>query len=503
MAISFDRYIRITSGVGGGAAVRLRDLILRLFTTSERVPAGTAVEMDNITDVANYFGTGTPEYLRALFYFGFLSKNISAPNKISFGRWANVETSAKVFGARNGASPLATFNGVAAGSFKLTLGTHTADVTGIDLTASASLAAVATAVQTAIQAVVAGGVAWTGAIVAYDAPSNTFNLTSGDPGPAPVAVEAAAAGTPLAPLLGWGALAIFSPGVDAEEPVQSFIDSVEYSDNFATPVFIAELTDAQVLAIAQQNDTYNVRFHYSHKFDTDTQAAVLFALLGGLSGVSTTYGPLAAEFPELLPAAVLAATDYTRRNAVQNLMYQIAGLTPSVNTNALADVFDDNRANYYGRTQTAGQFIQFYQRGVMMGLPTDPVDMNVYFNEIWLKDAAGAALMSLFLSLAKVSANAEGRSQMLAVLQTVVDQAVFNGTISIGKPLSTIQKLFISNQTGDPDAWQQVFTLGYWLDIVLSSYVTTDGRTEWQAEYTLVYSKDDTVRRVRGTHVLI
>jgi hypothetical protein len=41
-----------------------------------------------------------------------------------------------------------------------------------------------------------------------------------------------------------------------------------------------------------------------------------------------------------------------------------------------------------------------------MGLATDPVDMNVYANEIWLKDAAGAAILSLLLSLGKVSANA-------------------------------------------------------------------------------------------------
>lgn len=503
MSISFSRYVAITSGVGGGAGVRLRDLILRLMTTSERVPAQTVVEMDNAEDVLSYFGAGSPEYLRAVFYFGFISKNISAPNKISFGRWADVETSAKVFGSRNGAAALAALTAINAGSFRLDLGGFAADVTGIDLTAAASLAAVATAVQTAIQAVVAGGVAWTGATVTYDAPSNTFNLVSGQAGPSDVSVTAAAVGTPLANLLGWGALAVFSPGVDPEEPVVSFIDSVQASDNFGTFAFIDELTDAQVLAVATQNDAYNVRFHYTVGFSVGTDAAVLYAALGGLSGVSWTYSPLATEYPELLPAAILAATDYSRRNSVQNYMFQLATLTPSVDGNALADVFDDNRANYYGRTQTAGQFNQFYQRGVMGGLATDPVDMNTYTNEMWLKDFAGAQIMSLLLSLAKVSANAEGRSQLLAVLQSVIDAAVFNGTISIGKPLTTIQKLFIGNQTGDPDAWQQVFTLGYWVDIVLASYVTTDGRTEWKAEYTLVYSKDDTIRRVEGTHVLI
>lgn len=504
MAISFSRYVAITSGVGGGFGVRQRDLILRLFSTSERVPARTVIEMDNADDVESYFGSTSPEYLRAVRYFGFVSKNISAPRKISFGRWANVETSAKIFGQRNGAAPLASLTAVASGSFRLTLGNYTGDVLGVSLTGAANLAAVASAIQTAVRAVVAGGVAWTAATVQYDAPSNSFNLTSGDLGtPGAVAVVAAATGTPLAPLLGWGAQAVFSPGVEAEEPLQSFIDSVEASDNFGSFAFIPALTDPQILAVATQNDSYNVRFMYLVGFDTSGEASTLYTALSGLSGVAWTYSPLATEYPELLPAAVLAATDYSKRNSVQNYMFQIATLTPSVLTNALADLFDANRANYYGRTQTAGQNIDFYQRGVMGGLATDPVDMNTYANEIWLKDRAGSQIMSLLLSLSRVSANQQGRSQLLAVLSPVIEQATFNGTISVGKTLTPVQKLAIGTLTGDDLAWQQVETLGYWVDIVLESYVTTDGRTEWKGVYTLIYSKDDVIRKVEGSHVLI
>jgi Protein of unknown function (DUF3383) len=503
MGISFTKYVQITSGVGGGAGVRERDLILRLFTASERVPAQTVVEMDDADDVASYFGISSPEYARAAFYFGFISKNISKPNKISFGRWAEVETSAKVFGQQNGAAALASFTPIATGSFNLTLGSYTADVTGINLTAAVSLAAVAAAIQAAVRLVVAGGAAWTAATVTYDAPSDSFNLTSGAPGIGAVGVAEPGAGTSLVSLLGWGPLAIFSPGVEAEEPVQSFIDSVETSDNFGTFAFVDDLSDAQVLAVATQNDTYNVRFHYTHAFRLESDAADLFAALSGLSGVSWTYAPLLTEFPELAPAAILAATNYSKRNSTQNYMFQQMTLTPSVVNTVLSNLFDAARANYYGRTQTAGQNIDFYQRGVMGGLATDPVDMNTYANEMWLKDAAGAAIMSLLLSLAKVSANAQGRSQLLAVLGTVIERATFNGTISIGKPLNINQKLTISTLTGDDNAWQQVFTLGYWIDVTLASFVTTDGRTEWKAVYTLIYSKDDVIRRVEGTHVLI
>lgn len=502
MAISFKRYVDIVSGVGGGAGVRLRDLILRLFTTNEKVPAGGVLEMESADEVGTYFGTSSAEYLRAVFYFGFISKNISAANKISFTRWASAITSAKIFG-KTGAAPLASFTPISTGSFRLTLGAYVGNVTAIDFTGLVSLAAVAAAIQTKIRAVTAGGAAWTAATVAYDAPSNAFNLVSGAAGVGAVNVEAATTGVPLATLLGWGAGAVFSPGVAVQEPVDALIASVARSNNFATFAFVQALDLAQQTAVAAQNDTYNVMFHYTIGFDTDTDAADLYAALAGYSGVSWTYSPLYTEFPELLPAAILAATDYEKRNSTQNFMYQFATLTPSVTDDTLADIFDPLRANYYGRTQTAGQFLDFYQRGVMGGLATDPVDMNTYVNEVWLKDAAGAQIMALLLALAKVSANTQGRAQLLAVLQTVVGKALTNGTISLGKPLTIQQKLYIGNFTGDDNAWQQVLRSGFWLDVGISSYVTTDSRTEWKATYTLIYSKDDAIRKVEGTHTLI
>ncbi len=501
MAISFKRYVDITSGVGGGVGVRLRDLILRLFTNSTLVPEKTVIEMDNATDVGTYFGTTSPEYKRAVFYFGFISKLITAPKKISFSRWADAAAAARIYGHTK-TFAVSQFTGITTGSFKLTLGAYTADLTGISFAAATTLSQVASILQTAIQAVVAGGADWTAATVTYNATAQRFELVGGVVGAEPVATAAAASGADIRALLGWDATAVFSPGVAAQEPLDAFIASVQASDNFGSFAFIQTITQAQALAVATQNDTYNVKFIFTLPIAAG-DAASYYGALSGLSGVATTLSPLSTEYPELLPSAILAATDYSRRNSVQNYMYQQATLTPSVSTDADANSMDASRVNYYGRTQTAGQFIDFYQRGVMMGLATDPVDMNTYANEMWFKDAAGAAIMSLLLSLARVSANSTGRGQLLAILQSVIEQATFNGTISIGKPLTTVQKLYIGNLTGDGEAWQQIYRLGYWLDCVLQSYVTQDGRTEWKAVYTLIYSKDDAIRKVEGSHVLI
>jgi hypothetical protein len=235
----------------------------------------------------------------------------------------------------------------------------------------------------------------------------------------------------------------------------------------------------------------------------EASAQAYYDALSGYAGIAVTLVKTADEYPEMIPMIILAATDYTARNSVQNYMFQIFNVTPEVTDTTESNQLDAIRVNYYGRTQQAGQFLDFYQRGVLMGLPVNPVDMNIYANEQWFKDAVGASIMELLLALAKVSANAKGRIQLLTQIQSVIGEALFNGTISVGKRLTTTQKLYIAEVTGDDDAWRQIENIGYWIDCVMQSYTTVDDRTEYKAVYTLVYSKDDVVRKVEGSHVLI
>jgi hypothetical protein len=209
------------------------------------------------------------------------------------------------------------------------------------------------------------------------------------------------------------------------------------------------------------------------------------------------------QFPEMFPMMIEAATDYTAINSVQNYEYQqVAGLTPSVTTDASKLAYDSLNVNYYGLTQQAGQQIAFYQNGNLQGqsITTNLIGMNVYVNEIWLKDAATVALMNLLLSVTQVPANNQGRSQILATLQSVINQALNNGTISVGKKLNTIQQTFIYDETGDPLAWYQVQNSGYYVNVVITS---SGNPAVYTATYTLIYSKDDVVSMIKGTHTLI
>jgi hypothetical protein len=232
--------------------------------------------------------------------------------------------------------------------------------------------------------------------------------------------------------------------------------------------------------------------------------AAYSADLAGVGGVALTLAPLASEYPEMVPGMIAAATNYNAPNSVQNYMYQQFNLTASVADGTTAELLDGLGINYYGQTQSNGQRISFYQDGVLTGaeVSTNITAMNVYVNEAWLKSAAEAALLQLLLTLPKISANNFGRGQILVILQSVINIGLSNGAISVGSILSAVQKMYITQIANDPNAWYQVQTNGYWVNVVIETYIESS-ITKYKAVYTLIYKKDDVVSKIEGSHILI
>lgn len=504
MPIPFTNYIDIESGVGAGTSVSERDLIIRIFTENALVPTNSFIEFNNPDDVGVYFGTTSEEYLRAVLNFGWVSKSITRAKKISYARWANVATAPQIFGDQNISQALASYTSITAGSFILTMGGSTLTLSPLDFSSAGSLAGVAGVIQTAIQAKTAGGTVWTGATVTFDATRGTFNLTGGVTGVAPIKVTAGVS-VDVAAQLGWlSAGTILSAGAAAQTLTDCMISSTTLSSNFGSFLFIPTLNETQKKELGTWTNGTNVKYAFLTRAATYSDAQTLYTDLLALAGNAVTYAPTSTQYPEMIPGIIAAATDYTAQNSVQNYMFQTNFPVDATVTNGTdAANFDNVRCNYYGNTQTAGQILQFYQRGVLMGGATAPVDMNVYYNEMWLKDAAGSRLMQLLLDQPVVSANVQGQGQVLGVLQSVIDQALFNGTISVGKPLDQDQIEFINTVTGSDRAWRQVQNIGYWVNAVITSETTQDGRREYQIVYTLIYSKDDAIRKIIGRHILI
>lgn len=506
MAISFTKYVSIISGVGAGAVVARRELIGRLFTDNDLVPPQSFLDFTTLADVGMYFGTTSEEYKRASFYFGWISKNTTSPNKITFARWVDVAVAPRIFGARLTTS-LTNFQLITTGAFSLTMGASENVISGLDFSAATSLADVAAIIQAGIRTKT--GTQWTAASVTYDAVRGSFNLIGGSAVADIISVQASGTGTDISVTMGWRPQsvtgAIWADGSLAETVTDVLTNSAQASNNFGSFLFmpsLVQLTLDQVIEAAVWNTAQNVLFQYMIPVTAINAASYSTALLN-YAGCAMTLAPLATEYPEQCPMMILAATNYDAVNSVQNYMFQQFALTPSVLTTLDSDAYDLLRVNYYGRTQTAGQLIDFYQRGLLTGLAVNPVDMNTYANEQWLKDAIGAVILQLLLALSKVSANTEGRGQLLCIIQSVIQQAVSNGTISIGKQLSPTQILFVTQKTNDDKAWYQVQSIGYWIDCQIQSVITQDGRTEYKGVYTLVYSKDDVIRKVEGSNTLI
>jgi len=502
MPISFNKYIRIVSSVGGVSTLSNRQLIGRLFTTNELVPTRSFTEFTSANEVGAYFGTTSEEYLRALFYFSWISKSGNSAPLISFARWVDVDVAAEIFGFPITTS-LSTFQGISNGAFNLTIDTTTHLISGLNFTATVSLAGVAGVIQAGINAET--GLDWTAATVAYDSLRGSFDFASGVVG-GNVAVSTAApgSGTNLLPLIGWGTDAIFSNSADAETVTETLIASDEMSTNFGSFLFMPALTLDQITEAARWNDAQNVKYMYDVPVAL-ADAATYSAALDGLSGVQLTLAGTSGEYHEMVPMLIEAATDYSQVDVVQNYMFQVFNLTPTVTDTSTSNLLDSLRVNYYGQTQSAGQLIELYQRGFLMGVPSvNPVDMSPYADEQWLKSAIGTQIMNMFLAFTQIPANVTGSGLVTTNLtSSVIALALSNGVISVGKTLDITQIQFITRVTRNSKAWYQVQNQGYYLNVAIISKVLDNGVTQYNVSYLLVYGKNDTIRQAEGRDILI
>lgn len=301
--------------------------------------------------------------------------------------------------------------------------------------------------------------------------------------------------------------------VPAETPVTAVSRVNGIDDNFGSFMFAEALGANQMKTIAAWNKGQNYKYvflTYALR-DSDANAgySTVSAALDGCECTAVTYESRHDEFAEFMPAALFASTDYTRVNSTKTFMYkQFAGVNPSVGLKSdpspagnyanLYQDLDSKRINYYGQTMKSGKPLSFYQDGNCM----DGTEISVACNEIWLKDAIETEIINLLLAMEKVPANANGVEMINMIINGVITEALNNGTISKDKTLTEAQKVYIDTTAGEKDAWKSVFTNGFWLNTVLKQDASS-GSTVYRADYTLIYSKGDAIRKVTGSDIMI
>lgn len=496
MSIKITRYVLITSGVIGATSVAQRALVGRRFTTDPRVPFGTIVSVGS-GGADDYFGTTSPEAAFARQYFSYVSPApVSQAQELQFAAYAPSGRGAAVFGD----SDIGTLAELAA----LTAATLTVNLNGADIVTGAIDLSTATSyanVVTLVNAALAATVGLEDVTIAFSALDSRFTLSRATIEPSTMTV----ASDVLAGLLGVsGNAAIASPGVAPQTPLDAFIMAEQVTDSFGSASFAeADLpTPEAAVALATYVAGENVKYQLYVVVNRTNFADFSEALIG-IQSVGLILNSTDGEYKEALPAAIMAATNYDRRNATVNYMFRQAAFTGDVTTDADANMFDAARVNYYGTTATAGQNISFFQRGYLTGGATAPIDMGVHANEQWLKAFLTSRFMSLQLSVGKIPANIDGIAMIKGQIAEGVTQAKFNGTISVGTDITAVQQAAIAQVTGDPLAWQDIASGGVWYDVIIVQNTGPSGATEYVAQYTLVYKKMDVVRRVDGSHNLV
>lgn len=501
MAIKQTKYVVITSGVIGASAVAQRSLAGLRMTTSGRVPIGAVIQFIDAGAVSDYFGSTSPEYDYAVKYFGYVSPApISKAGRLLFGAYAPTGRVPTIYGARN-ETTLTALQAITAGTLNIQLGDTPIALTGINLSGAANLAAVATIVQTAIRT---GTGQYATAFVTYDALTGAFTIAGSTIAVAPAVVTTSASPNDLGTKLFLAAVgSTASPGVTAQTMLDSFRAVENVTDSFGSVSYAQQSTLDEVTALALYIASQNVKYQFYVTVNATT-APTWYTALRSVASTGLILNKASNQYLEALPAAIMAATDYQRRNATVNYMYRQGSFINEVGSTAESDSYDLIRTNYYGFTAIAGQDTGFFQRGFLMGTATAPIDMNVHANEQWLKSFLTSSLLNLQLTTNKIPANLEGAGLVRAQIMEGVNLAKVNGTISIEKTLRQSQRTAIFQLTGDPDAYQDVQAGGYWLDVVIVLNTAEPSQVEsYTAKYTLAYAKNDVVRLISGSHNLI
>ena len=505
MAISQSNYVDISSAVAGAAVADAPSLQHRRITSGVLTKPGggqaafgeiVRITYGMLDDLNSILGSSADRDL-ARQYFGIkTTAPASRPSSIEFVQFdqSGAPSNSLIHGS---VDDLATMKTASSKSLTITSTTGTKTITVPDLSAAASAGDVATSI----------GSLFNGAeSVTVTTDSGHLDITHSETGNHTEAILVASG--EAAEILGLtadtGATTTLGGYVSA---VDAYILSRATSKDFGS--FSIEgcqsLDPGELARLKAYHMSYNVQHQLYIELNT-MQGIPGLPVYQAFSGVPMTgfvLSQTANEYKLVIPAGLIAATNWTGRNTVNQIMYrQAGGMTADVDNDIDKSYLDSLLVNYYGQTAVNATPLSFFQKGNLQGGATDPRDMMTAAAEQWIKARIASDLIGLLVT-SRLPANLDGKTRVAAMITNgAVAAALRSGAIIALKDLTQAQKDAVYALTGDPLAAMDVFNNGYWLDVRIQS-VTVDGVEEKHAYYTLIYSKADFVRRVVGNHSLV
>lgn len=439
----------------GGNPLSLNAIMLDQSLT---VPMTSLLSFPSADDVGLYFGSNSTQKALADNYFLGFDNSTKKPGTLFFGGYAAVARAAWLRGQSLAGVTLVQLQAIT-GSLSVTIDGVAKTAASVNLSAATSFSNAATLLTTAL--------ALTGpAAVTWDATSSRFVITSGTTGA--VSTITQATGTAAA-ALGLSA-GILSQGADVDTPTIAAERVKSLEQNWATLMTTFETvipvkTEFAVWANAQNNRYVYIAWDSDPGYATPGNAAVFGSIVDTLNyeGVAVFYG--SANIAAFM-CGFSASIDWAAVNGRATPAFKSqSGLATSVSTLALATSVLSNNASYYGLYQAPGQgnVYSILYDGRMNGSKFRWLD--TYLNQIYLN---AQLQLAIFVGLQANNAtpyNSQGETFIRSWCADPITEALNNGSIRIGVPLSMSQKATIAAQAGF-DISNQLETQGYYLQIL-------------------------------------
>jgi hypothetical protein len=423
--LSVSRLINVQVNLSPLAAQFANFNALLIVGDSDVIDVNERIRSYNIlSDVTADFGVDAPEYDAAALFFAQTPR----PNQLYIGRWARTATAGRVNGGVLNAAEqlLATWTGIADGSFTIVVDGVTKTLTGLDFSDALNLNNVATVIDAALSG---GSVTWNG---------QYFSVISGTTGASSTVgfATAGAVGTNIATMLKLTSVTA-SPAVvgivaeTAEECVAVLADQPTswYGLTFASSVAPSDDDHMAVAAYIEAAGTSKI---YGIS-TSDTQllsSTVTDDIASRLSGAQYK-----RTFVQYSAVPFVAASFFGRaftvnfeaNNSTITLMYkQEPGVTPENLTPTQANTLMAKRCNFY----------VYYDNGTAIlqnGLMSGPAFFDEIHGTDWLQNRIQTNVWNLlYTSPTKVPQTDAGNHLIATTIEADCAAGVNNGLLAPG-----------------------------------------------------------------------
>lgn len=427
MSLSVDTVVSVTIFVSPQAPQARGfgvGLILGKATTlplSERIrtyPNPTAVLVD--------FNSGTEEYKAAAAYFG----QTPAPRSVKIGRQFLAAQAGQLKGGAV-SDVLLTYTGITNGGFDITINGTNRQITALDLSGAANMAAVATLIQTKLAAALAS------TTCTWDPVGKKFVITSPTTGTSSIVLYAVAptgSGSPTdaSAILGLsvaaGALSV--PGIATETLTDALAASKLFDNGFYGVALTAAASTQDIKDAMAWAEINKMAFFYTTS-DANAKLSAATTDLGYYAknlGYHRSVGFYSAASPYAAVSGMarMFIVDFDQPNSTSTMKFkQLPGIAIDTLTESERLALEAKNLNYYS---DVGGFAMTAQGVVANGR---------YFDEVhgldWLEATVqNAVFTKLVQRVTKIPQTDEGVAVLTQAVASALDKARNNGLLAPG-----------------------------------------------------------------------